>query len=99
MRGWVNSDNGDLDKSFDPLPVDEAVAESYGLLAARVDLGLALLAANKLDEAAAVTRQAVESGRVVPSNRWRVLEVVRAVEARGLPEAPELREAYRDIES
>ena len=66
---------------------------------ARLDLGLALLAADKHDEAASLARQAVESGRVVPSNRWRVLEVVRAVEARGLPEAKDLREAYRDSQS
>jgi len=66
---------------------------------ARVDLGLALLAADKHDEAASVARMALESGRVVPSNRWRVLEVVQAVESRGLPEAKELREAYQDTAS
>jgi hypothetical protein len=38
----------------------------------------------------------VEAGRWprVASNHWRALEVVRTVELRGLPEAPELREAY-----
>jgi transcriptional regulator with XRE-family HTH domain len=37
--------------------------------AAQLDLGLALLAADKYDEACAVARRAVESGRVVPSNQ------------------------------
>ena len=66
---------------------------------ARIDLGLALLTANKHDEAAALAEKAVESGRIVPSNRWRVLEIVQAVEARGLPEARSLREAYQDTQS
>jgi hypothetical protein len=34
------------------------------------------------------------SGRLVASNHWRALEVVRTVEARGVSEAPDLREAY-----
>lgn len=34
---------------------------------------------------------------VVPSNHWRALEVVRAAEARGPPEATELRAAYELI--
>jgi transcriptional regulator with XRE-family HTH domain len=62
--------------------------------AAQVDLGLALAAANRPDEAVGVTRSAILSGRIVPSNHWRVLEVVTALESVGIPEAGQLREAY-----
>ncbi len=65
--------------------------------AARLDLSLALIAANKHEEAAAQTKGAVLSGRVVPSNHWRVLEVLAAVEAKQLPEAKELREAFQAL--
>ncbi len=34
------------------------------------------------------------SGRLVPSNHWRALEVVKAAEADCLPETADLREAY-----
>jgi tetratricopeptide (TPR) repeat protein len=61
---------------------------------AQLDLALALLAADKLDEACAHAQNALESGRVVPSNHWRALEVVAAAEARGLTEARDLRETY-----
>jgi tetratricopeptide (TPR) repeat protein len=67
------------------------------IAAAQLDLGLALLAANKFDEACAAARSAITSGRVVPSNHWRALEVVRAVETRGLPEGKDLREAYETL--
>lgn len=66
---------------------------------AKLDLGLILVSANRHDEAAAIARDAVDSGKVVPSNRWRAIEVIQAVEARGLPEAKDLREAYRDSQS
>jgi transcriptional regulator with XRE-family HTH domain len=62
--------------------------------AAQIDLGLALIAAGKPDEAAASAQTAILSGRIVPSNHWRALEVVNAVERIGLPEAPHLRDAY-----
>ncbi|MGH3248188.1 MAG: helix-turn-helix domain-containing protein [Trebonia sp.] len=62
---------------------------------ARLDLALALIAGGKPDEAAAITMQAVLSGRIVPSNYWRAREVIGAVAARGLPDARELAEAYR----
>lgn len=65
--------------------------------AAQLDLGLALLAAAKFDEACAAAQSAITSGRVVPSNHWRALEVVRAVETRGLPEAKDLRDAYETL--
>ncbi|MGC7096747.1 helix-turn-helix domain-containing protein [Amycolatopsis lurida] len=62
--------------------------------AANLDLALTLLATDRLDEACDATTRAISSGRVVPSNHWRAAEVVQAVEARGLPEAQDLREAY-----
>jgi transcriptional regulator with XRE-family HTH domain len=65
--------------------------------AAQIDLGLALVAAGKPDEAAATAQTAILSGRIVPSNHWRALEVVTAVEERGLPEAGELRDAYETL--
>jgi hypothetical protein len=64
---------------------------------ARLDLSLALLAADQPDEAAELTRAAVTSGVLVPSNYWRAAEVITAVEAQDLPEAADLREAYRGI--
>lgn len=61
---------------------------------AQIDLAVALLASDRPDEAAAAALGAILSGWVVPSNHWRALEVVTAVEARGLSEAADLREAY-----
>lgn len=65
--------------------------------AANIDLALALLASNRLDEAAASALAAMQSGMVVPSNHWRALEVVHAIEARGLPESQDLRDAYQQM--
>ncbi|RSM73512.1 transcriptional regulator [Actinoplanes sp. ATCC 53533] len=68
---------------------------------ANLDLGLALLAADKPDEAAAAASQAIGSGRVVASNWWRASEVVANVEQSGIPEARDLRaeyEAFRPAE-
>lgn len=64
---------------------------------ANLDLALAPLNTDRLDEAAATALTAIESGKVVPSNRWRAAEVVSAVEARRLPEAVTLREAYEEM--
>jgi len=64
------------------------------LASANIDLALALLLVGELDEACATAQIAILSGRLVPSNYWRALEVVRTVEARGLAEATDLREAY-----
>ncbi|WBB77750.1 helix-turn-helix domain-containing protein [Micromonospora sp. WMMD882] len=61
---------------------------------ARLDLALALLAADRPDEAGAVATRAITSGRVVPSNWWRAREVLRRVEPTGVAEAVVLREAY-----
>ena len=62
-----------------------------------LDLALALLITNRLDEAAACALAAIQSGKIVPSNHWRALEVLRAVEARQLPESADLREAYQQM--
>ena len=64
--------------------------------AAQIDLALVLLASDRPEEAAATALEAMLSGPGVwkPSNHGRALEVVTAVEARGLPEATKLREAY-----
>jgi transcriptional regulator with XRE-family HTH domain len=66
--------------------------------AANLDLALTLLVSNRLDEACDAAQRAISSGRVVPSNHWRAAEVVQAVEARQLPEASELREAYEELQ-
>jgi len=65
--------------------------------AAQIDLALALTVAGKHDEAAACARTAMLSGRIVPSNHWRALEVVTAVEAMGLPEAKGLRDVFESL--
>lgn len=67
--------------------------------AANLDLALALLVTDRLDEACDAALQAILSGRVVPSNHWRAAEVVKAVEARQLSEARDLREAYEGMRS
>ena len=64
------------------------------LASANLDLALTLLATDRPDEACSAAQEAIASGRVVPSNHWRALEVVRAAEQRKLPEARELRDAY-----
>lgn len=64
---------------------------------ARLDLSLALVAAGEPDEAAREAITSVTSGVLVPSNYWRAAEVVEAVEARKVPEARELAEAYREF--
>ncbi|WP_326722784.1 helix-turn-helix domain-containing protein [Streptomyces sp. NBC_00243] len=66
---------------------------------ANIDLALVLLKGDRLDEACDSAQKAILSGRVVPSNHWRALEVVRAVEARQLPESTDLREAYQGLKA
>lgn len=63
---------------------------------ARLDLSLALTAANKHDEAAWVALEAIRSGRLAPVDGRRAGEIVLAVAHRGLREARELSEAYRE---
>ncbi|TGA88443.1 transcriptional regulator [Streptomyces sp. MZ04] len=67
------------------------------IVTAHLDLALTLLSLDRLDEATDAAQKAILSGRLLPANYWRVLEIVRAVEARKLPEAPELREAYQEL--
>ncbi|WTW97105.1 helix-turn-helix domain-containing protein [Streptomycetaceae bacterium NBC_01309] len=64
---------------------------------AKLDLALTLLINDRLDEACDAAHEAVLSGRVAPSSHWRVLEVVKAVETRQLPEAATLRAAYEGL--
>jgi transcriptional regulator with XRE-family HTH domain len=74
--------------------LEDEGARPRRIASARLDLGLALLAGEKPrpDEAAAEARAAIRSGRIVPSNWWRVDEVVQGVTAAGAPEAGDLRE-------
>ncbi|MET8689703.1 helix-turn-helix domain-containing protein [Streptomyces sp. NPDC004732] len=67
------------------------------VVSAHLDLALTLLSLDRLDEATDVANKAILSGRLLPANFWRVLEIVRAVEARQLPEGRDLREAYEDL--
>jgi tetratricopeptide (TPR) repeat protein len=76
---------------------EEAGGWPRRVAAAHLDLGLALIAADKFDEAAAATQTAILSGRIVPSNHWRALEVVTAVEAKELTQGPELRDAFETM--
>lgn len=64
------------------------------MASARLDMGLALLAADRGDEAAAEASLAITSGRIVPSNWWRATEVLDAVEVAGVAGADDLREVY-----
>ncbi|MDT3398712.1 helix-turn-helix transcriptional regulator [Streptomyces sp. B1866] len=64
---------------------------------ANIDLALILLSENRLDEACDAAQKAILSGRVVPSNHWRALEVVEETEARKLPASADLREMYENL--
>ncbi|MEC3980417.1 helix-turn-helix transcriptional regulator [Amycolatopsis sp. H20-H5] len=64
---------------------------------ANLDLALALIVSDRMDEAVGATHVAIASGCVVPSNHWRAAEVVKAVEARKMPDAKDLREAYEEL--
>ncbi|GAB3137430.1 hypothetical protein [Microbispora hainanensis] len=55
------------------------------------------LAADQPEEAGHAALTAITSGLLVPSNYWRAAEVIRALEARCLPEAAELHEAYQEL--
>jgi hypothetical protein len=63
---------------------------------ARLDLALALTVAGKHDEATGVALEAVRSERLAPVDGRRAREIVLAVAERGVPEAAELAEAYRE---
>lgn len=63
------------------------------LATARIDLGLILARAGRPDEAAQLGTLAAGSGRLVPSNRWRVAELDDALASRrDVPEVAELHE-------
>lgn len=82
--------------------LEDAGARPRRVASARLDLGLALLAAGKPDEAAAEASLAIGSGRIVASNWWRASEVVAGVIEADVIEAGDLREeyeAFRPIES
>lgn len=78
-------------------PGDDISQWPRRVASANIDLALVLLASNRLDEACSSAQNAILSGRVVPSNHWRALEVVKAVEKRELPEGADLREAYQGM--
>lgn len=67
------------------------------LATANIDLALALLTSDRIDEAAASVRAAMLSGMIVPSNHWRALEVVQAIETRELSDNRDLRDAYEHM--
>jgi transcriptional regulator with XRE-family HTH domain len=76
---------------------DDGPPRPRRVASARLDLALALIAADRPDEAAHTALEAVTSGRLVPSNYWRAAEVITAVEEHQVPEAVELHEAYREL--
>jgi len=78
-------------------PSDDAGKWPRRVASANLDLALALIVNDRMDEACDATQLAISSGRVVPSNYWRAAEVVEAVEQRQLPEGRDLREAYEDL--
>lgn len=89
----------------DPAGEDIAreVADRYAtgpprrLATARIDLGLILARDGRPDEAAHLGMLAVESGRLVPSNRWRVAELDASLaDRRDVPEVAELHDRVRD---
>lgn len=90
-EGYARQVLARLESATDGLPRPRRAAS------ARLDLALALVATGRHDEAAGTTLKAITSGRLVPSNYWRAREVIEAVAARGVPEAHELGEAYREI--
>ncbi len=80
-------------------PSDDVTRWPRRVASANIDLALVLLTQNRLDEACDSAQKAILSGRVVPSNRWRALEVVKVVEEMKLPEASDLREAYEGLKA
>ena len=82
------------------MPRLRAWVHSAGIIRSTIwldlDLALALTATDKYDEAAGVALEAVRSGRLDPVDGRRAREIVLAVAERGVPEAAELTEAYRE---
>ncbi|MFI6367592.1 helix-turn-helix domain-containing protein [Nocardia sp. NPDC050630] len=73
-----------------------ASARPRRIAMANLDLGLALAAADKPDEAADVALAVVTSGNLVPSHYWRISEVISGIEHRNVADAAMVREAFRD---
>ncbi|WP_121392822.1 transcriptional regulator [Actinokineospora cianjurensis] len=69
------------------------------IASAHLDLAMALTTTGRFDEACHTATQAIESGRIVPSNIWRVTEIIRRIDALDIPEADTLRDAYRGLVS
>ena len=67
------------------------------LAMAKLDLSLALIAGDQLDEASATAQEAILSGRVIPSNRWRAAEIVKQIESRSIAEAADLHDAFETL--
>ena len=63
------------------------------LAVARLDLALALVGQGEVEEAVDSALAAITSGHVAPSNRWRVREVVMAVQQAGTGASSTLRDA------
>ena len=81
--------------AIDDLTCDNGeVPRPRRLASARLDLGLALLAADRPDEASAEALIAITSGRIVPSNWWRATEVLHGIKDTGASEVTQLRDAY-----
>jgi tetratricopeptide (TPR) repeat protein len=80
-------------------PSDDVTRWPRRVASANIDLALVLLEQSRLDEACDAAQKAILSGKVVPSNHWRALEVVKAVEAKQLPESADLREAYQGLKA
>ncbi|WP_223244594.1 transcriptional regulator [Streptomyces sp. CBMA156] len=80
-----------LSPSNDPTEWPRRVAS------ANIDLALSLVTTNRLDEACHAAQRAMLSGRVAPSNHWRALEVVKAVEIGKISDARDLREVYEEM--
>jgi transcriptional regulator with XRE-family HTH domain/tetratricopeptide (TPR) repeat protein len=72
----------------------EDVRRPRRVVAAQLDLSLALVAARKPDEAAAMATTAITTGRVVPSNWWRAAEIMSGVDSLRIAEVHDLREAF-----
>lgn len=77
-------------------PAEDVEKWPRRVASANLDLALTLVASRRFEEASEAAKNALLSGRVVPSNRWRALEVVRSLEGHKVGEAKELREAYDD---
>ncbi|WP_327074897.1 helix-turn-helix domain-containing protein [Kitasatospora purpeofusca] len=78
-------------------PPDDMTKWPRRVASANIDLALSLVTTNRLDEACYAAQRAMLSGRVAPSNHWRALEVVNAVETGKISDARDLREAYEEM--